>query len=53
MTERRAVRVADTIAAGIVIGEGLQGDERVISTAGGFLRAGEKVAVADEQDARP
>jgi len=53
MTERRAVRVADTIAAGIVIGEGLQGDERVISTAGGFLRAGEKVAVAVEQDARP
>jgi HlyD family secretion protein len=53
MTERRAVRVADTIAAGIVIGEGLQGDERVIGTAAGFLRAGEKVAVAAEQSARP
>ena len=53
MTERRAVSVADTVAAGIVIGEGLQGDERVISTAGGFLRAGEKVAVAAGQSAQP
>lgn len=51
--ERRDVRVADTIAEGIVIGEGLQGDERVISTAGGFLRAGEKVAVATEQSTQP
>jgi len=51
--ERRDVRVADTIAEGIVIGEGLQGDERVISTAGGFLRAGEKVAVAKEQSTQP
>jgi RND family efflux transporter MFP subunit len=53
MAERRAVRVADTIAAGIVIGEGLQGDERVIRTAGGFLRAGEKVAIAAEPSAQP
>jgi RND family efflux transporter MFP subunit len=51
--ERRDVRVADTIAEGIVIGEGLKGDERVISTAGGFLRAGEKVAVAAEQSTQP
>jgi RND family efflux transporter MFP subunit len=51
--ERRDVRVADTIAEGIVISEGLQGDERVISTAGGFLRAGEKVAVATEQSTQP
>jgi RND family efflux transporter MFP subunit len=52
-TERRAVTVADTTATGIVIGEGLQGDERVISTAGGFLRPGEKVAVVGEAGARP
>jgi RND family efflux transporter MFP subunit len=53
VTERRAVSVADTTAAGIVIGAGLEGDERVISTAGGFLRAGEKVAVAAGESARP
>jgi HlyD family secretion protein len=53
MTERRSVKVADTTATGIVIGEGLRGDERVIATAGGFLRPGEKVAVAGEADARP
>lgn len=45
-TERRAVHVADTTADGIVLDTGLKGDERVISTAGGFLRAGEKVAIA-------
>ncbi len=52
-TERRAVRVADTIADGIVIDEGLKGDERVISTAGGFLRAGERVAIAAQPGAQP
>ncbi len=52
-TERRAVRVADTTADGIVIGEGLKGDERVISTAGGFLRAGERVAIAAGPSAQP
>ncbi|HSC08565.1 MAG TPA: efflux RND transporter periplasmic adaptor subunit [Steroidobacteraceae bacterium] len=45
-TERRAVHVADTTAEGFVIDSGLKGDERVIGTAGGFLRAGEKVRVA-------
>jgi RND family efflux transporter MFP subunit len=45
--ERRAVRVANTIPEGLVIAEGLTGDERVISTAGAFLRIGEKVRVAD------
>ena len=45
-TERRAVHVADTTADGFVIDSGLKGDERVIGTAGGFLRAGEKVRVA-------
>jgi hypothetical protein len=52
-TERRAVRVADTTADGLVIDEGLKGDERIIGTAGGFLRAGERVAVAGEPGAKP
>jgi RND family efflux transporter MFP subunit len=51
-TERRAVHVADTTAEGFVIDSGLKGDERVIGTAGGFLRAGEKVRVA-QADAQP
>jgi RND family efflux transporter MFP subunit len=44
--ERRAVRVADTGDDGIVIGSGLSGTERVVTTAGGFLRDGEPVQVA-------
>jgi len=44
--ERRAVRVADTGNDGIVIGSGLNGSERVVTTAGGFLRDGEPVQVA-------
>jgi RND family efflux transporter MFP subunit len=52
-TERRAVRVADTTPDGIVIDEGLKGDERVIATAGGFLRAGERVAVAGQPGTQP
>jgi multidrug efflux pump subunit AcrA (membrane-fusion protein) len=46
VVERRAVRIADTTAAGVVIGDGLKGDEQVISLAGGFLRAGERVEIA-------
>jgi RND family efflux transporter MFP subunit len=52
-TERRAVHVADTTADGFVIDSGLKGDERVIGTAGGFLRAGEKVRVAAQAGAQP
>jgi RND family efflux transporter MFP subunit len=44
--ERRAVRVGSTVPEGLVISEGLTGTERIISTAGAFLRAGEKVKVA-------
>jgi HlyD family secretion protein len=47
--ERRPVKAAGTIAAGIVISEGLKGNERVIATAGGFLREGEQVEVASAQ----
>ncbi|HKQ83027.1 MAG TPA: efflux RND transporter periplasmic adaptor subunit [Steroidobacteraceae bacterium] len=46
--ERRNVRVAETIPEGIVIAEGLAGDERVVSTAGSFLREGEKVRVTEQ-----
>lgn len=45
--ERRNVRVAEATPEGIVIAEGLQGDERVVSTAGSFLREGEKVMVVE------
>jgi HlyD family secretion protein len=46
--ERRAVRVADTTLGGVVIGEGLQGNEQVIAMAGGFLREGEAVELAPQ-----
>jgi HlyD family secretion protein len=44
--ERRAVRVADTSGQGVVIAGGLTGNERVVTTAAGFLRDGEQVKVA-------
>jgi HlyD family secretion protein len=44
--ERRNVRVAEAVAEGIVIAEGLTGNERVVSTAASFLREGEQVIVA-------
>ncbi len=47
--ERRTVRVASTVAEGLVISEGLNGDERVITTAGAFLRAGEAVKVVESK----
>jgi len=48
-TERRKVRVANTVPEGLVIAEGLAGNERVVSTAGAFLRAGEQVKVVATQ----
>jgi HlyD family secretion protein len=44
--ERRAVSVAGTIDAGIIIATGLTGTERVVTTAAGFLREGEPVTIA-------
>jgi len=44
--ERRAVQVADTTLAGVVIGDGLNGNEQVVAMAGGFLREGEQVELA-------
>ncbi len=43
IVERRAVSVIDTTAAGVVIGSGLTGSERMVATASGFLREGESV----------
>jgi HlyD family secretion protein len=44
--ERHAVRVSGTTDSGVIIAEGLTGGERVVATAGGFLRDGEPVRVA-------
>jgi RND family efflux transporter MFP subunit len=44
--ERRAVRVSGVTDGGAIISEGLTGKERVVATAGGFLRDGEQVKVA-------
>ena len=44
--QRRAVHVGETTAQGVVITAGLTGTERVVMTAGGFLRNGEQVNVA-------
>ena len=44
--ERRDVQVGGTISAGIIITGGLTGQERIITTAAGFLREGEQVVVA-------
>lgn len=45
--QRRNVQVGGTNASGIIITRGLRGDERVVTTAAGFLRKGEQVHVAD------
>jgi RND family efflux transporter MFP subunit len=42
--ERRDVQISDTTAAGVVIGAGLTGAERIVTTAAGFLREGEPVS---------
>ena len=44
--ERHAVRVSGATDSGVIIAEGLNGAERVVATAGGFLRDGEQVQVA-------
>src|SRR5438045_4674947 len=45
-TRRSSDLVGGTLDAGIIIAEGLREGERVITTAGAFLRAGETVKVA-------
>lgn len=48
---RRPVRVSGTIEAGAVIASGITGNERIISTAGPFLRDGEAVTIAPAAEA--
>ncbi|MCH8685815.1 efflux RND transporter periplasmic adaptor subunit [Pedomonas mirosovicensis] len=48
---RRAVRLGTTTAKGVVIEEGLVGSERVVATAGAFLREGEAIAPVMQQQA--
>ena len=47
--ERRSVTVGGTIDTGIIISSGLTGKERIVMTAGGFLRDGEQVTVAGSE----
>jgi RND family efflux transporter MFP subunit len=49
--ERRDVQVGGTISAGIIITGGLTGQERIVTTAAGFLREGEKVLIAPPSSA--
>jgi RND family efflux transporter MFP subunit len=48
--ERRAVVVSGTTETGVIVAAGLTGSERVVATAGGFLRDGETVKVASPDD---
>jgi RND family efflux transporter MFP subunit len=41
--ERRAVRIASVTDRGVVIGEGLTGNEQVVASAGAFLNPGERI----------
>jgi HlyD family secretion protein len=50
--ERHPVRVSGVTDAGAIISAGLTGNERVVATAGGFLRDGEQVRVASPTDAK-
>ncbi len=52
--QRQPVRVSGTTEAGVIVAGGLKGTERVVATAGGFLRDGETVNVAPSAiDNRP
>jgi RND family efflux transporter MFP subunit len=51
--ERRDVQVGDTISTGIIITKGLTGTEKIVTTAAGFLRTGEKVNIAPPTELTP
>jgi HlyD family secretion protein len=51
--ERRDVHVSGTIDSGVIVRDGLTGHERVVTTAGGFLRNGEAVTIAPSPDTTP
>jgi RND family efflux transporter MFP subunit len=50
---RRAVSYGDAQTGGITILDGLTGEERVVSTAGAFLKEGEAVRVAERGKPAP
>jgi HlyD family secretion protein len=41
--QRRTVRIASVTDRGVVIAEGLTGNEQVVESAGAFLNAGERI----------
>jgi HlyD family secretion protein len=43
MVERRAVRIGTVTDRGVVVAQGLSGNERVVESAGAFLNAGERI----------
>ncbi|HXR90443.1 MAG TPA: efflux RND transporter periplasmic adaptor subunit, partial [Steroidobacteraceae bacterium] len=43
---RRGVHIGGTTPSGVIISSGLSGSERIVATAGAFLRDGESVSVA-------
>lgn len=47
---RRAVKVSGASATGVIIAEGLSGQEKVVATAAAFLRAGETVDPVIKQE---
>ena len=51
--ERHPVKVSGLTDAGTIISSGLTGDERVVATAGGFLRDGEEVRIASAPTSAP
>jgi HlyD family secretion protein len=48
--QRRAVHVGNVVPAGVVIAQGLSGQEQVVTMDGGFLHSGEKVTVERTAD---
>lgn len=48
---RRAVKIGGAHAEGLVVTAGLSDDQRVVAIAGAFLRAGEKVNIANDASA--
>jgi HlyD family secretion protein len=50
---RRDVHVSGTIDNGVIVDDGLTGGERIVMTAGGFLRDGEAVTVAPSTATAP
>ena len=51
--ERRAIKTGDVTAQGIVVVEGLSGNERIVLRAGGFLNPGDVVQPVVTRDATP